>query len=70
MAYEVLVTSANKTVATIDAVNTLVGKIQNTFGADTRIDVYEVKKTYDNNRADANEVGMIRSLVATYPAVK
>ena len=70
MAFEVLVTSANKTVGNQAAVDTLVAKIQNTFGAETRIEVYEVKKTYDNNRADANEVGQIRSLVATYPVVK
>ena len=67
MAFEVLVTSANKTVANMEAVATLVGKIQNTFGPETRIEVFEVKKTYDDNKASANEVGQIRSLVATYP---
>lgn len=70
MAYEVTVIGGNKAVATMDAVTTLVAKIQNIFGEDTKIEVHEVKKTYDNNRADANEVGMMRSLVATYPAVK
>jgi hypothetical protein len=68
MAYEVIVTSANKTVATMDAVATLVGKIQTAFGVETRIEVFEVKATYDGKTAAAKEVGTMRNLVATYPA--
>ena len=67
MAYEVTVIGGNKAVATMDAVTTLVAKIQNIFGEDTKIEVHEVKKTYDDNKASANEVGQMRSLVATYP---
>lgn len=70
MAYEVTVIGGNKTVATMDAVTALVGKIQNIFGEETKIEVHEVKKTYDDNKATANEVGQMRSLVAIYPAVK
>ena len=67
MAYEVTVIGGNKAVATMAAVTTLVAKIQNIFGEDTKIEVHEVKKTYDDNKASANEVGQMRSLVATYP---
>lgn len=70
MAFEVTVIGGNKTVATMDAVATLVTKVQNIFGADTKIEVHEVKATYDDNKATAKEVGTMRSLVATYPAAE
>ncbi len=65
--FEVIVTSANKTVATQAAADALVIQIQNVFGIETRIQVVEVKKTYDGKTAGAIEVGTVRTVVAEYP---
>lgn len=67
MAFEVVVTGANKTVATQAQVDTLVAAVQQVFGADTHIVVSEVKKTWDDNKAGAKEVGSVRTVVIEYP---